>query len=294
MEQLRDGTPSAVLMFLTLFAIGESVNVMYVGLLFPKHVAPVAISMLGSTLDELTWPTGTLISTARANVDKTFWMLYTASVVWDSVYLWTGVRGAAFLDRNLLVAHIAQAIVTIPIMIVLARTVDPIPNGLLAFFRVATTAICAQHVMPLTQMSRGEVEAENVETTQRPKVQVPHHSQEEDDVFASPKHRPWKSEGIGKIHDINANDLIAEGLNHSGEVGAVEEEAPFHDLKVLYSYNPEDERMLTLREGEHVRVVARQDGWLFAIDCRGNEGFVPPTYLETGMELHDDDDDGAG
>lgn len=300
---------SSVLSYLTLFAVCEAVNLVYVFLLFPRDSVPTALQTLGTALDDHAgWRPLAVLSVARSNVEHTLWTLYALSAIWDSLYLWTGIRGAARLDRKLLTAHMAQTLVTVPIMLLRARCVDPIANGVLAGFRTAAACLLYGTVMPLARQGAGvapddKVQRDGVhshtgegagrlvshrgggvssklavetggEHHQEIEEEDEHHQEiEEEDEdhegYQSPKHSPWGT-GLGE-EVVELNDPV------EGEEGG---EVVYHDLKVLFEYQTQDDRMLSLREGETVRVVAEQDGWFFALDCDGNEGFVPPSYLE--------------
>jgi len=153
-------------------------------------------------------------------------------------------------------------------------------------------------VVPVDGSSRGQNKA-------RPTVDVGDRNQEEEKFkeseagWESPKHRPWKSANI--VEEDGENMLLSPSTQsvkspsqgRRGSEGGEDpwdeaDEAIYHDLRVLFSYASDDERMLELREGEMVRVVAEQDGWFFAIDCNGSEGFVPPDYLEPLDEAVED------
>jgi len=289
---------SSVLSYLTLFAVCEAVNLVYVFLVFPRDSIPTALHTLGTALDDHAgWYPLAVLTVARSNVEHTFWTLYVLSAIWDSLYLWTGIRGAACLDRKLLRAHMAQTLVTVPVMLLRARSVDPIANGVLAGLRSAAALLLYGTVVPLAQPADDKVRrdvvhshsdegAQGLEMHRREEASAKLHVEtgaqgsqdsaeiedEEEDGFQSPTYRPW---GTGRLGEEGTE------LNELEEAEADEgSEAVYHDLKVVFEYQTEDDRMLQLREGETVRVVAEQDGWFFAIDCDGNEGFVPPSYLE--------------
>ena len=61
------------------------------------------------------------------------------------------------------------------------------------------------------------------------------------------------------------------------------------NLQAIHDYNAEDDRMLPLRAGDIVRVLGEYDGWLYAINADGYEGYVPPTYLATPEVSPDSD-----
>eukprot|EP01028_Stygiella_incarcerata_P012978 TRINITY_DN81007_c0_g1_i1.p1 TRINITY_DN81007_c0_g1~~TRINITY_DN81007_c0_g1_i1.p1 ORF type:complete len:1144 (+),score=386.39 TRINITY_DN81007_c0_g1_i1:84-3434(+) len=49
---------------------------------------------------------------------------------------------------------------------------------------------------------------------------------------------------------------------------------------VRYDFNPDDERMLMIRNGDILTVEAEEQGWLFCTNAYGQSGFVSPHYVD--------------
>jgi hypothetical protein len=49
---------------------------------------------------------------------------------------------------------------------------------------------------------------------------------------------------------------------------------------VRYDFNPDDERMLMIRNGDVLTVEAEEQGWLFCTNAYGQSGFVSPHYVD--------------
>jgi len=215
---------------------------------------------------------GSLLTLASGNAEATFWALYSLSLAWDGFYLWNGLQAAVSLEASSMGIQVAQCLMTAPMLLLRAQHFDPLANGALAAMRVCETCLLVHNVAPLL------VGSKSAKAGRRPRVETTAVADDDDTEgssgWESPKHRPWKSAAVER----DALRLDDGGGETAG--GTAGEDAPYHDLKVVFGYAPADERMLELREGEMVRVVAEQDGWFFAIDCEGNEGFVPPNYLE--------------
>ena len=197
-------------------------------------------------------------------------------MAWDVAYAWNALKAAVSLDTAQMGVQIAQAFISVPLLLLRAQHLDPVANGALAAMRVYETCLLVHNVAPLLMDSKVAKDKRLMAGAEEEEA--------ESSGWESPKHRPWKSAAFGdelRLDDEDAANAGAKGRLEGDEGGgAGEEDALYHDLKVVFGYTPTDERMLELREGEMVRVVAEQDGWFFAIDCDGNEGFVPPDYLE--------------
>ncbi len=50
-------------------------------------------------------------------------------LLWDGLYVWTGIRAAILMDERLLQRHVAIVGLTVPTMLLVARVIDPIQNG---------------------------------------------------------------------------------------------------------------------------------------------------------------------
>lgn len=86
------------------------------------------------------------------------------------------------------------------------------------------------------------------------------------------------SPSAGQERQLGAGEEQGE---EEEDVGVKFFDEGFHDLQAIHDYTPEDQRMLNLTAGEIVRVIGEADGWLYAINSAGFEGYVPPTYLGT-------------
>ena len=50
--------------------------------------------------------------------------------------------------------------------------------------------------------------------------------------------------------------------------------------QVVYDFVGEDDRMLTVHEGDILIILGEQSGWLIALTESHQEGFVPPDFVE--------------
>jgi len=318
--------PSEAAGYLTLFAISESVTINYLLLFTPRDMTVAARQLLLSSAIECgTWdalaPIGDL---ACQHAGRTLWLLFLLCLLWEALLVWTAINGVTRLNAKLLATHLMQGGISVPLMLFVARHAQDPVVGVLASFRIFTCFALLHNVLPL---AREDPQTFQQQSHPQGQHTPPHRIQrkvsslgaslgaagddeEHDGAFLSPKHRPWAASGserdsfeergyhdetyhepyllsdLANFDDSIIDDRMSEDMGETpGDLQP--EPLPYHDMKVIFSYLPEDSRMLELREGETVRCVAEQDGWLFALDCEGNEGFVPPSYVEP---VHDDED----
>jgi len=148
MAEVRAGTAHAIL---ALFAIAEAVNALYVGLFFwaePASYAPAPAYAARDLIQRLApaWITGGR-DTSWAPVVA----LYASSIVWDAVYVGSGVFGLAYGDARMLTKHLYVAATGFPMIAALAYLVDLRANVTILALRVLADGLivaCGLHRRP--------------------------------------------------------------------------------------------------------------------------------------------------
>jgi len=70
-----------------------------------------------------------LLGLARGSTDLSFTIAYALSLSWDLVYLLTGINAAVSLKSKPVAFYLAQTALTVPLLLVRARCLEPLPNG---------------------------------------------------------------------------------------------------------------------------------------------------------------------
>ena len=52
-------------------------------------------------------------------------------------------------------------------------------------------------------------------------------------------------------------------------------------VKMLQEYEPVNDEELSVRKGQHVKILFQQNDWVYVVDSSGNEGFIPYCFCST-------------